>query len=138
MPTTTMKLGALKERPEPTMRNLTTAISSMLFAWAMGSSGAMAESCFETRFSHVNQTIAIAANDANVPVRYNLCLTSERIASADILNPGNVLITIESPPDGDEGGCAFVVSNRSLTARLITYEGSTTKATATLNVCVLP
>ncbi len=120
------------------MKNLATVMASIILAWALGSGGAMAETCFETRFSQINQTINIAANDSNAPVRYKLCLTGERIASADILNPGNVLITIESPADGEEGGCAFVISNRSLAARLITYEGSTTKANATLNVCVLP
>lgn len=120
------------------MKNLTTMIAAIVLAWAMGSSGAMAESCFESRFSQINQTINVAANDANAVVRYKVCLTGERIASADILNPGNILITIESFPDGAESGCAFVISNRSLAVRLITYEGSTSKANATLNVCVLP
>jgi len=98
----------------------------------------MAESCFETKFTLINQIVNFAANDANAAVRYKVCLSAERIATADILNPGSVLITLESPPEGSDGGCVIVVSNRSLAARLLTYEGSTSKADATLNVCVLP
>ncbi len=120
------------------MKNLTMVIAVFVLAWATGSSGAMAESCFETRFIQINQTINLAANDTNAVVRYKVCLTGERTATADVLNPSNILITIEYFPDGPEAGCAFVISNRSIAARLITYEGSTSKANATLNVCVLP
>ena len=120
------------------MKNLTKLIPTIVLAWAMGLGGAMAESCFETKFSLVSQTINFAANDTNAAVQYKVCLTAERIASADILNPSNILVTLESSPEGTETGCAFVISTKSLAARLITYEGSTTKANATLNVCVLP
>lgn len=120
------------------MKNLAKVIPTIVLAWAVGSGGAMAESCFETRFGLINQTINFAANDTNAVVQYKVCLTAERIATADILNPGGTLVTLESSPEGTETGCAFVISNKSLAARLITYEGSTSKADVTLNVCVLP
>jgi len=120
------------------VKNLTTVIPTIVLAWAMGMSSALAESCFETKLGLINQTINFAANDANAAVQYKVCLTAERIASADILNPSSTLVTLESFPDVSETGCAIVISNKSLAARLITYEGSSSKANATLNVCVLP
>jgi hypothetical protein len=126
------------EKLEPTMKNLTKMMPTIVLVWAMGLSGAMAESCFETKLVLINQAITFAANDTNAAVQYKVCLSGERIASADILNSNNTLVTLESSPDVSETGCAFVISNKSLAARLITYEGSTSKANATLNVCVLP
>lgn len=120
------------------MKTLAHIVPAAVLAWAMASSAALAETCFDTRFGQVNQIINFAANDTNAAVQYKVCLTAERNASADILNTGGTLITLESFPDGTETGCAFVISNKSLAARLTTYEGSTGKANATLNVCVLP
>jgi len=118
--------------------NLAKVTATIVITWALGLGSALAESCFETRFALINQVVSIAANDTNAAVQYKVCLTGERITSADILNPTSTLVTLESSPEGNETGCAFVISNKSLTARLITYEGSTSKANATLNVCVLP
>lgn len=120
------------------MKTLTNVIAAIVLVWTMGLGSAMAESCFETRFSLINQTINFAANDTSTTVQYKVCLTGERIATADILNPSSALVTLESNPEGTETGCAFVISNKPLVARLLTYEGSTSKASATLNVCVLP
>lgn len=120
------------------MKSLTKAIAAIACVWAMGLGHAMAESCFETKLVLINQAVSFAANDTNAAVQYKVCLTGERIASADILNPNSTLITLESSPDVSENGCAFVISNKSLSARLLTYEGSTNRANATLNVCVLP
>ena len=120
------------------MKTLAKVISAIVLAWATGLSSAMAESCFETKFTLINQTVIVAANDTNAVVQYKVCLTGERITTADILNPTSTLATLESSPEGNETGCAFVISSKSLTARLITFEGSTSKASAALNVCVLP
>jgi hypothetical protein len=122
---------------EPTVKNLATAIPTIVLTLAMGLSSAMAESCFETKFALINQTINFAANDTNAAVQYKVCLSAERTATVDILNPSSMLITLESSPEGTDS-CAIVVSNKSLAARLMTYEGSTSRASATLNVCVLP
>lgn len=120
------------------MTSVAKVTPTIVLAWAMGLSGAMAESCFETKFTMINQAINFAANDTNAAVQYKVCLTAERIATVDILNPSSALVTLESSPEGTEAGCAFVNSSKSLSARLMTYEGSTSKADATLNVCVLP
>ena len=126
------------EMLEPTVKNLATVIPTIVLTLAMGLSGAMAESCFETKFALINQTVNFAANDTNTAVQYKVCLSGERNATADILNPSSMLITLESSPEGNDSGCAIVVSNKSLAARLMTYEGSTSRASASLNVCVLP
>lgn len=118
--------------------SLAKMIPTIVLSWALGVSGAMAESCFETRLVLINQVVQFAANDTNAAVQYKVCLTAERIASADILNPASNLVTIESSPEATEAGCAFVISSKSLSARLVAYEGSTSRASATLNVCVLP
>jgi hypothetical protein len=120
------------------VKNLATVIATIVLALATGLSSAMAESCFETKFALINQTINFAANDTNAAVQYKVCLSAERNATADILNPSSMLITLESSPEGNDSGCAIVVSNKSLSARLMTFEGSTSKASASLNVCVLP
>jgi hypothetical protein len=134
----TPECGGRTNALEPTMKTLTKAIPTIVCVWALGLSQAMAESCFETKLALINQTVSFAANDTNAAVQYKVCLSGERITSADILNTNSTLITLESSPDVNETGCAFVISNKSLSARLITYEGSTSKANATLNVCVLP
>src|SRR5262245_26120562 len=114
-------------RPEPTVKNLATVVPSIALAWAIGTGGAMAETCFETKLGLINQIIYFAANDTNAAVQYKVCLTAERTATADILNPSSALVTLESFPEGTETGCAFVTSNKSLAARLTAYEGSSSK-----------